>query len=147
MNVQTVVKACKLAATPVTKLGNAVLANSVKRLKFADGEFATQVSQHKAAGTDLAAQASRDFVTLQFKLIPYRIERFYQETCYFASGQWLKTIDASQWYKYAIFEIRFVLRLFVCYMLFVLLGRRSIYPPLTPTSPFLEQMKYTNPNM
>ena len=141
--VQKAGSVAKVVVSPLTKLGNKIHTNAVRRNKDMPEDWRQVVAQHNAQGTDLATLTTVEFIEKQFKLIPYRIERCKFEADY-AIANCCKFSNYS--YKDWIFEIRFLVRLVFIYLMCVLIGRQSIMPLIEPGSPFLEQIKYNNPN-
>lgn len=140
-----VAQVAKITATPFTAVGGLIHANAVQRNKLMDNEWKKTVADCNASGVDLATKTSNEFFAAQFKLIPYRIERMKFEwdhlcsTCCTSRGACLNV-------KNIVVEFRFLVRLLFVFMIAVMMGRQSIYPLLAPGSPFLEELKHTNPN-
>lgn len=140
-----VCRVAKVAVSPVVSVANVIVTSASKRLKVADDDFSKKIAFNRSQGTDLAAATTHKFIAMQFKLIPYRIVRLQEELAYAATLEPIKNLDLSEWYKIVIFELRFLIRLVFAFMAFVVLGRRSFYPPVPPTSKFLPGLKYMGP--
>lgn len=137
--------AVRLACTPVCALGRKIHRSAYQRSKFWDGDFLAAVQQHQATGTDFAANATRNFIALQFKLVPYRIMRVAEEAQAFGCAvRSFKVSDIGL--KWIVGEGRFVARCMFLFMLGVIVGRNSVYPLLEPGSPFVKELQYRNPN-
>jgi hypothetical protein len=141
--VAKITNVAKLTATPVTKVSAIIYKNAVKRNKDMPADFQEEAAKHHAAGTDFASTTTANFIAMQFKLVPYRIERLgfeldyaWNNCCNFKNYTW------KDW----VVEFRFFVRLLFLYMATILMGRQSVMPLLEPNSPFCEQLKYTNPN-
>ena len=139
-------KACGIACaavSPICKVGTKIHTSAVQKQKLYDDEWLAKVNAAKADGTDLAEQTTKTFIADSFKLVAYRIERGTYEANY-VMDNW-RTLDYSN-YKNWIIMARFFVRLTAVYIFFYIYGRKSAFPLLTPDSPFLEGMKYQNPN-
>ena len=117
--------------------------SAVRRVKVANGPIADHIAKHEAAGTDLAQGIWREYFDLQRRLIPYRKAKLQEEWAHFVGGG-APLLRMS--YKDVIVYFRFAVRLTFVYMFGVILGRGTIMPPLEPTSPFIQQLPYNNPN-
>jgi hypothetical protein len=91
--------------------------------------FEEKLAQHQAAGEDFTGNVQKDFVQLQFALIPYRIEKFVAEC---------GAIKASPGLLVKAFDPKMLLRLIVLYIVFVWMARWSFMqlqaPPVAAES-------------
>ncbi len=129
---------------PVTALSSSVVANATRRVNTAEGPLAQHIAIARRDGTDLTEAVFPEYVTLQRELIPHRRERLRSEWNLFLQGGAVSL--ATFGLKEAIFTLRYGVRLVMLFMAGVLLGRQSIHPLIAPSSPFVEALKYENPN-
>jgi hypothetical protein len=145
-------KACgvaKTAATPVTALAGVLHQHALKRLAVTDGPLGDKINHHNAAGTDLAATTTQEFIQLQLRMFPYRTARLADELSALTAnnGEVLKaqvtTAGAKEWLMMA----RFFTRLLCCFMFGIMFTRQSILPHIAPDSPLLPGIyEHHNPN-
>jgi hypothetical protein len=144
-----VLSAAKTVVSPVTMAAGAVHQFAAKKVAFTEGELADKISQHKAQGTDLASTATKDFITLQLRSIPYRTERLADEltTLTGNNGQYIRDWRKNANYKDYIVAVRFLIRLVALFMLGKMMCRGSMLPLIEPTSPLLPGIyEFHNPN-
>mmetsp|Transcript_19096 Transcript_19096/g.59282 ORF Transcript_19096/g.59282 Transcript_19096/m.59282 type:complete len:153 (-) Transcript_19096:53-511(-) len=143
------VGAAKLVATPVTMLGGVAHQHALKKLAVTDGALADKINHHNAAGTDLAAMTTQEFVELQFRLFPYRTARFADEWAALTANNgeyvcnYVKTAGLKEW----VMMVRFFVRLLFCFMFGIMFTRQSILPHIAPDSPLVPGVyEHHNPN-
>ena len=125
-----------VAMYPLKRVGTAVHSRAVMASRFQEPAVAAQVEAYEATGVDLAAECTRDFVTLQFKLLPYRVTKFKQELdCLLGEGSSLSNYTYKNW----VIFVRFCCRVTFLFMVGVMCGRHSIYPRMLPDSPFAKE--------
>jgi hypothetical protein len=117
--------------------------NAVQRIKVAYGPIALHIRDHEKEGTDLTQNIYREYFDMQSQLFSYRAEKLREEINFFLSGGLpLTQLGFVDW----VLALRFVARLLFVYMVFVMIGRGSVHPPLEPGSPFITQLQFDNPN-
>jgi hypothetical protein len=136
------------AMAPIYKFGGSMYKGAAVRLAVASPAFTAEYEKHQAAGTDMAAAATADFLALQTQLYWYRVARVRDEwRALTAADGGESPLAPKNWsFKGFLVELRFATRLVFVFMLTYVLARQSVYPLLKPGSPFLEQKKYMNPN-
>ena len=129
------------------KLGNFAHRKSMVYVANQEAEFTDRVNAHKAAGTDMASEGVATFIKDQYRLLPYRVVKCREEWDYFKTEQYKNYFNPKTWdIKSIIVEFRFFVHLLTVYLFTVMLGRNSIFPLLEPGSPFVDGLKYVNPN-
>lgn len=94
-------------------------------------------------GEDAAALMSKQYFSSQKKLLWYRSARFAQETRHVVTGEYFKGYGLGKFLD----DLRFLTQSFFLFLMFVIIGRRSVFPPVKPDSPFVEALKdKVNPN-
>lgn len=94
-------------------------------------------------GIDTAALSSKRFYHEQKGLMAYRVVRLKDEACHVFSGEYFKNYGIAK----ALDDLRFLTQCLFLFIIFVLIGRRSVYPPIKPDSPFVIALENkTNPN-
>lgn len=128
---------------PFVNLALKVEKRAVRKTGALQGAVAEQVAIHDAAGSDAAQASTRRFVAEQQSLFNYRIARFFHEARYIASGEYCKGYN----YKNFIIDLRTVTKMVALYLIFRILARGSVFPAITPDSPFVLALETkTNPN-
>jgi len=148
---QPVVKVANLSKTVVlflpVKIGNWFHRKSMVYVANQEKDFIARVDAHKAAGTDLASESAHAFVKDQWRLVPYRIVKCREEWDYFKTESYKTYFNPSKWgIKGAVIEFKFAVHLLAFYIFAFMVGRNSIFPLIEPESPFVEGLKYVNPN-
>ena len=129
------------------KLGNWAHKKSMLYVANQDSEFLTRVNAHKAAGTDMATLQVHEFIKDQLRLVPYRVVKCREEWDFFKTEGYKSYFNPKTWdIKSLIVEFRFFVHMLAFYIFMVMNGRNSIFPLVAPESPFLEGLKYVNPN-
>ena len=140
-------KAAKIVVLPITHIAGK-MHRAAERSVYTetDSEYAAQMDKAQKDGTDLAAQATLNFVTFQMKTVPYRVVKLGDELQELASLRPLwKSLEQDPTggsfgrLKSIVYFARVVTRLFFVYMLFLCLGRGSIWPLRGPNSPFAKE--------
>lgn len=133
----------KCLIQPVAKVGNLIENTAAKRNAMKTGEFAEEMARHNAAGTDFATIASRKMYEYQRMLFAYRVERAFIEGRAFFSGAYFKDYT----YKKFVVDLRSLTRMLAFYIIGCFIGRWSVYPLITPESPYALGLQYKrNPN-
>ena len=103
------------------------------------------VKAYEAKGEDMTVAVRNEFYKTQQELMMYRQAKFYQELAYFRTsigGLSLATFSI----KDVVCISRTWVRFLAVFIATVMLGRSSYFPLLEPDSPFVEGLKYQNPN-
>ena len=133
----------KCLVQPVCKVGNVIENTAIKRNNLKTGEFAEDMARHNAAGTDFAALQTRKMFEYQRMLFFYRVERAFIEGRSFCSGAYCKDYN----YKNFVVDLRFATRALAVYIIGCFIGRWSVYPLISPESPYAIGLEYKrNPN-
>ncbi|KPI83090.1 hypothetical protein ABL78_7890 [Leptomonas seymouri] len=133
----------KLARTLVKPITVPVAA-CARRVAAMDEPLKRHIDACEAAGEDVTAAVWREYVDGQRALLPYRLEKLRDEASYITSGRMAYT-DLS--FADMVIFARFLTKCLLIFIIAVLVGRRSIFPPLQPESPFVEEIvKNWQPN-
>ncbi|KEG07094.1 hypothetical protein DQ04_10931010 [Trypanosoma grayi] len=139
------VKCAKVAKimAPLCKVAGKIEQRSVKKLSVVDAGVAQAIAEHNANGTDAAVCSTKRYIYEQKQLINYRVVRFFDECRYLASGEYFRTYTV----KNLIWDVRFFTKVLLLFILGVLFGRQSIFPPIDPDSPLVTALETkVNPN-
>lgn len=129
------------------KMGNWAHGKSMRYIANQEPEFIERVKAHQAAGTDMAALSTHSFINDQWRLLPYRVVKCREEWDQFKTESWKTYVNPGKWeLKNVIIEFKFLVHLLAVYIFAVMWGRNSMFPLLEPESPFVEGLKYVNPN-
>ena len=115
-----------------------------QRVAMREGPIAEHISNHNAAGTDVAAAVWNEYKGNCRALFSYRRRRFAEEVAQLRSGGVVSL--ATFGLKDAVTCVNFFARLLACYMAGIMVGRDSILPPMSPGSPLAAGSEYANPN-
>ena len=141
------VKAAKIVVSPITAIAGK-MHRAAERSVYTetDSEYAQQMNTAQENGSDIAANATVCYINFQLKTLPYRVVKLGDELKELAT---LRPMYASMEkdagggsfgrMKTLIWCARFVTRLLFAYMFFLCLGRGSIWPLRSPTSPFAKE--------
>lgn len=91
----------------------------------------------EAKGEDVCAKVWREYVDWQAKLLPHRLNKVQAEFRYVFSGE--MAVATVSWKDLLTFA-RFATTCMTIFLVFVMVGRGSVFPPLAPTSPFVEEV-------
>lgn len=120
------------------------VAACVRRVSAMDEPLKRHIDAYEAKGEDVTAAVWREYVDGQRALLPYRWEKLKNETSYLVSGQMAYT-DLT--FADLLIFARFLTKCLFIFIVAVIVGRRSIFPSLQPTSPFVEEIvKNWQPN-
>lgn len=120
------------------------VAACVRRVAEMDEPLKRHIDAYEAKGEDITAAVWREYFEGQRALLPYRWEKLKNETSYLVSGQMAYT-DLS--FADVLIFARFLTKCLFLFIVAVIVGRRSIFPPLQPESPFVEEIvKNWQPN-
>ncbi|EPY27471.1 hypothetical protein STCU_03628 [Strigomonas culicis] len=128
---------------PAVRTANKIEARSATKVAAFDAPMKAYIEKCDAAGQDAAAASTRRFVAEQRQLLSYRVVRCFEEGRYLLSGQYFKTYTATK----ALEDARYLTTLLCLFLISVVLGRQSVYPPIAPESPFALALSHkVNPN-
>lgn len=120
-----------------------VEAKYARRCASVEADTAQWIQSQESKGADAASSATKQFVHMQRQLMSYRVVRFFGESRHVLSGEYFKRYS---WAK-AVDDARFLTQLFFLFLCGVMLGRRSVFPPIAPDSPFALALDHkVNPN-
>lgn len=129
--------------TPFLKTAHNIEHQSATKLAAVAPSTAEYIKAHEAAGTDAATASRQRFLREQHQLLHYRVVRFFEESRYIASGQYFKHYN----FGCLLQDVRFATQALFIFLVAVLVGRRSIYPPISPKSPLAIALDHkVNPN-
>lgn len=116
---------------------------SAKKVAGVEPAATTWIRQHEATGVDAASVATDQFVLLQGQLMHYRVTRLFAECRHIASGAYCKDYGLGKLLQ----DARFLTQLFFVFLVSVMVGRRSVFSPIDPDSPFAIALdNKVNPN-
>ncbi|CAD2222471.1 hypothetical protein ADEAN_001001500 [Angomonas deanei] len=100
------------------------------------GPLKQHIDIHEKQGEDVCTLVWQEYVHAQRHLVGYRFQKFISECKYIASGEMaIATFEKTD----LLLLLRWLTKCLALFLAFTLVGRRSIYPPLEPHSPFLEE--------
>ncbi|AYU75954.1 hypothetical protein LdCL_050009900 [Leishmania donovani] len=109
-----------------------------------DEPLKRHIDAYAARGEDITIAVWREYVDGQRALLPYRWAKFRSEVAYLTSGQMAIT-DLT--FADLLVFVRFLTKCLFIFIVAVMVGRRSVFPSLEPTSPFVEEIvKNWQPN-
>lgn len=126
----------KCATTPFIKLGNKIEQTAVAKSAAAPAGIKAQVAAHNVAGTDFATTTAQHIWKNRSSIFWYRVERVFIEGRAVASGEYFKGYN----YKLAIVDAHFLTRFIFCFIVGVMVGRKQVFPFVTPSSPYALEM-------
>ncbi|KAG8342596.1 hypothetical protein TRVL_06575 [Trypanosoma vivax] len=109
-----------------------------KHINRMDEPLKRHIEEHNTTGEDLCANVWKEYWAHQRRLIPYRWKRFASELAYIRAGN---VSVANTSLKHVILYARALIRCFFLFIVFAVVGRRSVFPPLEPDSPFVEELE------
>lgn len=128
----------RLVVQPTVRLAERIEGNSAAKLSRVDSRMAEYIAGHETVGSDAATHSTKRFLREQSTLMHYRVVRFFSEARYLLSGQYIREYDA----KKLVVDLRFGTKLMFLFIAGILVGRRTIYPPMRPDSPFLLELQH-----
>ncbi|KAK7196397.1 hypothetical protein NESM_000576700 [Novymonas esmeraldas] len=109
-----------------------------------DEPLKRHIDAYAARGEDITTAVWREYADAQRALLPHRWTKFKGELAYLTSGEMAITELAA---KDLLLFLRFLTKCLAVFLAAVMIGRRSVYPSLQPTSPFVEEIvKNWQPN-
>ncbi|RNF05919.1 hypothetical protein TraAM80_04218 [Trypanosoma rangeli] len=128
---------------PFCKVACKIERRSATKLSAVDAGIAKVIAEHNANGTDAAVSSTKRYLHEQKQLFHYRIVRFFDECRYLASGEYFRTYNFASF----IWDIRFLTKFLLLFIIGTLFGRQSIFPPIDPNSPLALALETkVNPN-
>lgn len=116
---------------------NAPFAMCERRVARMGGPVKHHIDAYESRGEDLCAAVWNEYVRGQRKLLPYRVNKFTSECAHIMSGNIaLATSSLRDW----VLLLRFGTKCMFVFILFTMVGRRSVYPPISPRSAFVEEL-------
>ncbi|KPA80819.1 putative mitochondrial hypothetical protein [Leptomonas pyrrhocoris] len=125
----------KLARTLVKPITVPVAA-CARKVAAMDEPLKRHIDAYEAKGEDITAAVWREYVDGQRALLSHRWAKLKNETAYLTSGQMAIT-DLT--FADFLFFARFLTKCLFLFLVAVMVGRRSVFPPLEPTSSFVEE--------
>lgn len=96
------------------------------------------VEEHYRSGEDLCASVWREYWSYQRALLPYRWRRLSGELSYIRGGR--LSLAATET-KDVVLYLRAITKCLFLFLLCTVVGRRSVFPPLEPGSPFAQEIE------
>lgn len=128
---------------PVKKFALCFESMANKRVSQIPQPLQASIKDAAEKGEDVAALMSKQYFSNQKKLLWYRAARFAEETRYICTGGYFKDYGFGKFLD----DLRFLTQCFFLFLMFVIIGRRSVFPPLKPGSPFVQALEdKVNPN-
>ncbi|KAG5487054.1 hypothetical protein LSCM1_07724 [Leishmania martiniquensis] len=120
------------------------VAMCARQVAAMDEPLKRHIDAYEARGEDITVAVWREYVDGQRALLPYRWAKLQSEVSYLASGEMAMT-DVS--IADVVLFVRFLTKCVFIFIVAVMIGRRSVFPSLAPTSPFVEEIvKNWQPN-
>ncbi|KEG08996.1 hypothetical protein DQ04_06031030 [Trypanosoma grayi] len=116
----------------------AVVASMSRRIERMDEPLKRHIEEHEGSGEDLCASVWHEYWSYQKALLKYRQERLMSELLYLSGG---KISMATAGIKDIILLSRALTKCLFLFLIFAIIGRRSVFPALEPTSVFVEEVK------
>lgn len=91
----------------------------------------------EANGEDVCEKVWHEYVSWQTKLLPYRLSKLQAEVGQMASGK--MPLSELSFHDTVLF-LKWATTCLFLFLVGVMVGRRSVFPPLAPTSPFVEEV-------
>ncbi|KAF8303189.1 hypothetical protein TcYC6_0041960 [Trypanosoma cruzi] len=123
--------------TALTKPFVALVASMDRRIDLMDEPLKRHIQHHNNSGEDLCASVWHEYWSYQKALLPYRKTRLLSELSYMARG---KISLASMGVKDIILFSRVLTKCLFLFIIFVIIGRRSVFPSLEPNSVFVQEI-------
>lgn len=129
--------------TPCVNIAHKIEHRSAAKLQGADPAIAACIKSAEASGADAASLSRQRFLHEQRQLMSYRVVRCFEEARYVASGQYFKHYNVGCFLQ----DARFFTQALFIFLVAVLVGRRSVFPPIHPDSPLAIALDHkVNPN-
>nr|CAJ2466965.1 unnamed protein product [Leishmania braziliensis] len=120
------------------------VAMCARQIAAMDEPLKRHIDAYEARGEDITIAVWREYVDGQRVLLPYRWAKLRNEIAYLTSGEMAIT-DVS--FADFLLIVRFLTKCLFIFIVAVMVGRRSVFPSLKPTSPFVEEIvKNWQPN-
>ncbi|CAJ1035611.1 hypothetical protein Q4I30_007182 [Leishmania utingensis] len=133
----------RLVVEPFMNTAHKIEDHSVRKMQSMEPAMAEWVKKQESSGADAATISRQRFLREQHQLMSYRVVRFFEECRYIASGQYYKNYNIGCFLQ----DARFATQAFFIFLMAVMVGRRSVYPPISPNSPLAIVFDHkVNPN-
>ncbi|AYU82276.1 protein of unknown function - conserved [Leishmania donovani] len=133
----------RLVVDPLMNVAHKIEGHSAKKMQSMEPAMAEWIKAQEATGSDAATISRQRFLREQHQLMSYRVVRFFEECRYIASGQYYKNYSIGCFLQ----DARFATQAFFIFLMAVMAGRRSVYPPISPNSPLAIALDHkVNPN-
>lgn len=130
----------RFVCTPIKKFGCCFQNRAEARALKITSPLKERIAADSAEGVDTAVRSSKQFFQDQKQLLAYRTVRMIEESKHIFSGAYFKDYGILK----AVDDLRFLTQCFFLFLIFVIIGRRSVFPPIRPDSPFVEGLKEKN---
>nr|CCC91792.1 conserved hypothetical protein [Trypanosoma congolense IL3000] len=122
----------------ITKPFTTVVLSMSRKIDHMDEPLKHHIEEHYRSGEDLCANVWQEYWSYQRRLLSYRWKRLSNEMTYIREGNIsMAVIDV----KGAILCVRVLTKCLFLFLIFTILGRRSVFPTLDPDSPFVEELE------
>eukprot|EP00759_Apiculatamorpha_spiralis_P012341 PhF_6_TR19410/c0_g1_i1/m.28395 len=129
----------RVVFAPFNAIGNSIHRRAVIASKLSSPDLQGAIQEANSTGDDIAADATWNYLLNQYDLIPYRVEKLKSEVrCLMGEGSSLTSYTVKEW----VLLFRYIVRCLFVFMGFTMIGRGSIYPPVTPDSPFVAELAH-----
>ncbi|KPI87333.1 hypothetical protein ABL78_3574 [Leptomonas seymouri] len=133
----------RFVVSPCVSTAQKIECRSAATLQRVEPAVAAWIKTNEATGADAASMSTKRFLHEQGQLMSYRVVRFFQEARYVFSGQYFKNYNIACMLQ----DARFFTQALFIFLCAVLVGRRSIFPPIHPDSPLAIALDHkVNPN-
>jgi hypothetical protein len=133
----------RYVVAPCVNTAHKIEHRSAAKLQGIEPTVAAWIKSNEATGADAASMSTKRFLHEQHQLMSYRVVRFFEEARYIGSGQYFKNYNLGCFLQ----DMRFLTQALCIFLCAVLVGRRSIYPPIHPDSPLAIALDHkVNPN-
>lgn len=128
---------------PVRKFGLCFENVANKKVARIPPPLKLQIEEAAVKGEDLSVKLTKKYFSDQKALLWYRGARLAEETRHLITGKYFRSYGLGK----LLDDIRFLTQCFFLFLMCVIVGRRSVFPPVAPGSPFVEALKdKVNPN-
>ncbi|CCW63683.1 unnamed protein product [Phytomonas sp. EM1] len=128
---------------PAVKVVQSLEHRSQRRLAMVEPETMKFIQTHEASGSDAARALTKIHLKQQRQLLYYRFVRLFAEFRYLLSGQYFKNYTIKDFVQ----DTRMFTQALFIFIMAVMVGRQSVFPPIDPDSPFvLGLTQKVNPN-
>ncbi|KAG5495257.1 hypothetical protein JKF63_02312 [Porcisia hertigi] len=133
----------RFVVAPFMNTAHKIEGLSAKKMQSIEPSIAKWIEAQETTGADAATVSRQRFLREQRQLVSYRVVRFFEECRYIASGQYYKNYNIGCLLQ----DARFATQALFIFLITVMVGRRSVYPPISPNSPLAVALDHKlNPN-